>query len=65
MRLVWLILLVIAGGVAAFLWTRFESDAPAIKTRTARGWVPPGRGGTDELAGIDGRLEERQVSDDA
>ena len=34
MRLVWILLIIAAGSVAGFLFTRFESSAPLIQTRT-------------------------------
>lgn len=39
MRLVWLIFMALAAALAVFLWTRFESDAPKIRTRTSLGYV--------------------------
>ncbi len=39
MRLVWLIFVAAAAVLAVLLWTRFESEAPNIRTRTAPGFV--------------------------
>lgn len=35
MRLLWILLVILAGSVAGFLFTRFEGDAPVIQTLTA------------------------------
>ena len=34
MRVLWILLLVLAGSIAGYMFTRFERDAPAISTRT-------------------------------
>ncbi len=39
MRLLWLLIVALAGVVTGYLWTRFESDAPEIHTSTTPAFV--------------------------
>ncbi len=39
MRIVWILILALAGAAAGYLWTRFEGDPPVIQTRSAELFV--------------------------
>jgi hypothetical protein len=42
MRIVWVLLLVLAGGLGFYLYTRFEARAPTIETSTEQIWLGTG-----------------------
>jgi murein DD-endopeptidase MepM/ murein hydrolase activator NlpD len=43
MRITWLLLLALAGGLGVYLFTRFEGAAPSIETSTEEAWLGVGR----------------------